>query len=233
MKTGPIPVSTTEATTCPPNCAFNGNGCYAAHGPIRWFWDRVGEKVTDAWDHFLRQVRALPDNMPWRHNQAGDLAGVGEAVDPASLRALALANKGRRGFTYTHKRPIASRGVSERLAAKNAAAIKESNDSGFTVNISANTMSEADKFAALDIGPVVVALPKSQTENCKTPEGRHVIVCPYYKNPLMTCSVCLLCQKRGRKSIVGFPAHGPGWRPVDVIARDEGKNTEAVEACAV
>lgn len=228
QKTGPIPVSTTEASTCPKSCPMRGNGCYASYGPMSWQWKQVGKTKGGHWDLFLEQIKALPPGMIWRHNQAGDLPGRGDSIDPASLAALSRANRGRRGFTYTHKPPIAQKGVQKRTAARNAKAVKDANDLGFTVNLSADTMSEADELAELGIGPVVVALPKDQLENTKTPAGRPVIICPYYKNSLMTCSVCQLCQKRGRKTIVGFPAHGTGWSKVDRIAR--GQTEEAAQA---
>lgn len=228
QKTGPIPVSTSEASTCPPSCPFMGNGCYAGQGPIKWQWDKVGNGAGHTWDMFLRQIQALPPGMIWRHNQAGDLAGAGDGINAASLEALSRANRGRRGFTYTHKPVIAQKGVSEHRAASNRKSVQKANNSGFTVNLSADTMSEADELAELGIGPVVVALPKDQTSNTKTPAGRPVIICPYYKNNLMTCSVCQLCQKRGRKTIVGFPAHGTGWAKVDRIAR--GQTEEAAPA---
>jgi hypothetical protein len=40
-KTGPIPVSTTSADTCPNDCPFRGNGCYADGYPLKGRWDEV------------------------------------------------------------------------------------------------------------------------------------------------------------------------------------------------
>ena len=74
-KTGPIPVSTSSAETCP-TCPLKGAGCYAESGPLA---------------------------ILWRHNQAGDLPGAGNTVDREALRQLVKANGKRRGFTYTHK----------------------------------------------------------------------------------------------------------------------------------
>jgi hypothetical protein len=74
-KTGPIPVSTTSADTCPDVCPLkNGGGCYAEHGRLRIHWDKVsaGERGMD-WDSFCHIIAGLPDKTFWRHNQAGDL----------------------------------------------------------------------------------------------------------------------------------------------------------------
>src|SRR5438874_866543 len=104
-KTGPIPVSTSSSDTCPPSCPLRGGkGCYAESGPISWFWRRV--KRTDlgvSWNRFLSQVRSLPEGQLWRHNQAGDLPAVGEDIDREMLRDVIDTNRGRRGFTFTHK----------------------------------------------------------------------------------------------------------------------------------
>ncbi|MEG0068146.1 MAG: hypothetical protein RR740_26515, partial [Pseudomonas sp.] len=40
-KTGPIPVTTTSADSCPPSCSFKGNGCYAESGPLALHWKAV------------------------------------------------------------------------------------------------------------------------------------------------------------------------------------------------
>ena len=51
VKTGPIPVSTTTAKSCPANCPLVNNGCYGAGGPVAIHWrkvteEKVGKRVT-------------------------------------------------------------------------------------------------------------------------------------------------------------------------------------------
>jgi hypothetical protein len=120
-KTGPIPVSTSTAATCPTSCPFNaGNGCYASSGPLALFWRKVTENKAGAeYGAFLKQIRALLDGQLWRHNQSGDLAGDGDALDIGALDALVAANKGKRGFTYTHK-PLATAAEREAIERANA-----------------------------------------------------------------------------------------------------------------
>lgn len=84
----------------------------------------------------------------WRHNQAGDLPGENDTIDLVALAQLAEANVGKRGFTYTHKP----------MTADNAAAVKQANARGFTINLSADNLSEADDLAEMQVGPVVVVL---------------------------------------------------------------------------
>ena len=212
-KTGPIPVTTSSATTCPSACPFNsGNGCYAASGPLAMHWRKVTDgQRGDTYNALLAQIKSMTDGQLWRHNQAGDLAGVGDALDVSALDALVAANKGKRGFTYTHK-PLETAAERDAVARANA--------NGFTVNLSANDLSHADALADLAIGPVVVVLPSDATQNTVTPAGRKIVVCPATIRDDVTCADCGLCA-RLRDAIVGFPAHGTSKRKADAVARHE------------
>lgn len=203
-KTGPIPVSTTSKATCPLDCAMRGE-CYAASGPLALHWGAVsnGTRGTD-WETFCASIAALPDGQLWRHNQAGDLPGDGRTVDPAALGALVAANRGRRGFSYTHYRDTAS-----------LQWVRHANDWGFTVNLSANNLADADTLADTGAGPVVCVLPSDARENARTPAGRRVVVCPATQRDDVSCATCQLCQRQ-RDTIVGFPAHGTKRRVIDI-----------------
>jgi hypothetical protein len=156
----------------------------------------------------MAQIKRLPRGTLWRHNQAGDLPGDGDNIDAIQMRELIAANRGKRGFTFTHKP----------LTRANRVLVKEANDSGFTVNLSANDLAHADALAALDIGPVVVVLPEHQTRPTRTPEGRAVAICPATLADDVTCQTCGLCALRYRKAIIGFPAHGNGKRKASAVA---------------
>ncbi len=202
-KTGPIPVSTSSSDTCPTSCPLlANNSCYAKHGPLAIQWRRVdaGEHAK-AWGDFLADVHALPEGQLWRHNQAGDLPGPGDEIDIIALCELVETQRGRRGFTYTHK-PVTSDSL-------NAAIVGWANHNGFTINLSANSMADADRLAELDIGPVVTVLPSdaAKNETLETPAGRTVVPCPATYQDDVSCSTCQLCQRQ-RAVIVGFPAHG-------------------------
>ena len=208
-KTGPIPVSTTGAQTCPNSCPFKAGGCYAKGGPLAMHWRKVteGERGT-AWGEFCSTIKALPAGQVWRHNQAGDLPGDGDNIDVAALWQLVQANGDSRGFTYTHY---------DVTDADNASAVELANMYGFTVNLSANNVAHADELAALDIGPVVTVLDADASENTTTPAGRKVVVCPATQRDDVTCSDCQLCQRQ-RDVIIGFPAHGSSKRKASAIA---------------
>jgi hypothetical protein len=216
-KTGPIPVSTSTATNCPPSCPFNragkgdyadAGGCYAESGPLALHWRKITQGLRGlVWSAFCDEISRLPKGQLWRHNQAGDLAGDGEYVDAHKLAELTQANKGRRGFTYTHKH----------TTDENVEAIRCANAHGFTVNLSANNLAHADKLADLKAGPVVCVLPSNQTKNTTTPAGRKVVICPATYREHTTCATCGLCQKQ-REAIVGFPAHGTTKRKANAVA---------------
>ena len=197
-KTGRMPVSMTDMASCPTSCPLRGGGCYAEFGNVRVHWQRVATDRAVSWQEFCRSIAALPPDTLWRHNEAGDLPGFGDALLTSALEQLVEANHGRRGFTFTHK-PL--RRAEERKA------IALANARGFTINLSANSLEHADELAALAIGPVVVVLPSDAPTKLATPEGRTVIVCPAETSGL-TCATCGLCSKPQRKAIIGFRAHG-------------------------
>lgn len=203
-KTGAIPVSTTERDSCPDDCAMRAE-CYADAGPLALHWDAVSDgRRAMTWDAFCDAVETLEPGQFWRHNQAGDLPRKGRTIDPVKLGQLVRANRGRRGFTYSHHRDAQSLGW-----------IRHANAWGFTVNLSANDLRDADALADTGAGPVVVVLPSTQTENTTTPAGRKVVVCPATQRDDVSCATCQLCQRQ-RSTIVGFPAHGTKKRVIDI-----------------
>ncbi len=206
-KVGPIPVSTSESATCPKTCG-EYKACYAKLGPMLIHWRHVdnGTRGT-SWDKFCTAIANLPIGQFWRHNQAGDLPGVDNDIDTAALAQLVDANKGKKGFTYTHKNVKTQ---------KNADAIKSANKNGFTINLSADNVAMADDYKTLNLGPVVVVLPSVVSENFVTPKGNKVVICPAVTHESVTCVKCKLCAWKDRDVIIGFPAHGGRKKLIDI-----------------
>lgn len=214
-KTGPIPVTTTSEETCPEACPLKKNGCYAEAGPLALFWRKVTERKAGlSWQAAMAEIRKLPKGTLWRHNQAGDLPGIGDSIDKDSMESLIAANRGKRGFTYTHK-PVTP-------GSENAYLVAKANLAGFAVNLSANTLAEADDLADLGIAPVVVVMPADQTTATTTPAGRKVAICPAVIADNVSCASCGICALRDRKAIIGFPAHGTSKRKASAIAEGVG-----------
>lgn len=206
-KTGPIPITYSERETCPPSCPHYRSDCYAEDFYTRLTWDKVGARGQD-WGALCAQVQALQPGTLWRHNVAGDLPGQGESVDAVALGELVKANRGRRGFTYTHKK-----------GAQALHWVKHSNAWGFTVNLSADDAGEADTLAATGAGPVVCIVPIDTPDKAYTPQGRPLIVCPAQSRDDVTCADCGLCARADRAVIVAFRAHGTRARLADQKAR--------------
>lgn len=201
-KTGAMPVSTSHKGTCPDSCPLKAQGCYAKGGALNIHWKAVSEGERGyEWNDFLIQIKKIGRNELWRHNQAGDLVGKNNQIDRKALSELVAANKGRKGFSYTHYP----------LTPNNLKALRKANEDGFTINVSTNRLSEVDK--ALESGlPVVTVLPylkEGYTDRTlQTEGGNTVLICPASLGKEITCKSCTLCQKRDRSFAIGFIAHG-------------------------
>ena len=205
-KTGPIPQTYTERASCPPSCSQYRAACYAEDFHTRLNWDKVPSRGTDL-DGLLTAINRLPKGQLWRHNVAGDLPGDGEQVDAYQLGQIVKANRGRKGFTYTHKHsPDAIQWA------------KHATQWGFTVNLSADDVGHADRLAAHGL-PVAVIVPMDTPKHSTTPEGRPVLICPAQTTDYMTCALCALCQRADRRQIIGFRAHGTKAKQADRLAR--------------
>jgi len=227
IKTGPMPVTTTHAGTCPPACPMRAQGCYAsAGGPLALHWRKVTEEGRgEGWQDFLaslgKTLAKRPIRQLWRHNQAGDLPGSGNRINRGQALQLAQVNAqhGARGWTYTHK-PVEGSGY---WASRNRETIRLMIAAGFAVNLSANNLAHADRLAALGIAPVAVVLPAATGgRKLQTPEGRPVVVCPAtLPGSKVTCATCGLCAVNNlSRPIVGFPAHGPQRRKAEAACSE-------------
>jgi len=163
-----------------------------------------------SWQAFLQAVRNFPEHALWRHNVSGDLPGNGEKINRKMLADLVSANTGKRSFTYSHKHATQD----------NLAAIRAANRTGFTINLSANTLEDSDTLARKKASPVIVILPADSASRHveHIPEGRNVIICPEsYRQDLQRIN-CGLCADPTRTAIIAFPAHGPAFRRAERVA---------------
>lgn len=208
-KTGPIPTTTSDRATCPTTCPFYDKGCYAKSGSQAIHWRKVSNAERGfVWDEFVNQIRKIAKNQIWRHNVSGDLQHNNGNIDYKKLRQLIMANKGRRGYTYTH----------HKLNEHNIVSLQNANMMGFTVNVSCESTEEADRVMTEHEIPAVAVVNSDKTDRFyKTSSGRKVITCPATIHDNVTCSTCGLCQKADRDYIIAFPAHGNAKRTVNEI----------------
>jgi hypothetical protein len=137
------------------------------------------------------------------------LAGDGKRLDATANFQLSEANKGKRGWTYTHYDVLSDD--------HNANVVEQMVKDGFVVNLSGNNLAHADDLYDKGIAPVTTVLPSTQLTNTTTPKGRKVVVCPAVIKDDVSCQSCGLCA-RLRDAIVGFPAHGNGKKKADAVA---------------
>lgn len=204
-KTGDgVAVIMAPRSTCPGSCPMRpvtagGNGaCYAEQWPMALHWTALdsGQRGADAADT-IAAISQLPTGLPVRYATAGDLPGDGRTIDTALATALVTATQGRRAWTYTHHRDGAT------IAALNSV------PGGMTVNVSTDSLSDAD--ASIDAGhPTVTVLPLGTAlRGVRTPAGVPVITCPaQIPGSEVTCSECDLCARKSRPYVIGFIAHG-------------------------
>ena len=201
-KTGPIPTTYAHRETCPPSCGQYRTSCYAEDIYTRMAWGKVSLDL----DALCDRISALPDATLWRYGIAGDLPGEGEKIDAYALGRIVQANRGKRGFAFSHKHsPNAIRWIRHAVAW------------GFTINLSADDAGHADVLAETGL-PVACLVPMDTPERSTTPAGRPIRVCPAQTRDT-TCKDCQLCSRPNRKVIVGFRAHGTRARRADGLAR--------------
>ena len=203
-KTGRMPVTTTESSSCPSTCPHINGNCYAKSGfHLRMHWDKVSQKERGgSWSDLCDFVRSLKPNQLWRHNQAGDLPYLRyedeELITLPLLKDLVEANKssGAKGYTYSH----------HILNTHNSEAIKYANRNGFTVNASCESMAQADDAIKQGI-PSVCVVDNTKDVPKRTPAGTRVLVCPAQTSDT-NCNDCGICAQSNRKCVVAFLAHG-------------------------
>ena len=207
-KTGVMPVVTSSRETCPPECPlWELNICYAKHSWMGIHWRKVssgerGESFADV----IAKIKRIAKGVIWRWGVAGDLPGEDGFLAESDCYAISLSNGRSDGYAYTHYSPYKG---------NNRAIIKAMNSSNFTVNLSSDTLTEADDFVATGL-PVVTLLPVGAPKVSYTPGGNKVVKCPAIPDKV-TCSTCKLCTKKDRDFIVGFEAHGTGRNAINKL----------------
>lgn len=227
-KTGPMPVVTASKQTCPTSCPLQDNGCYAEAGPIAILWRAVtsGSKGISFAD-LCRRIRRLPRGQIWRYGQAGDLPGEGDEIDGDQLSELAAANARRPAIVFTHKPPTLA----------NLKHLRAAIGLGLHINLSADSLSEADELASTGLSVVTIlsseygrkdgeALQAYRTRRKRlpshTPAGLRIAICPATYLDL-TCVECQVCSKsRANGTVMGFPAHANRASRVDAVFMEDG-----------
>jgi len=204
---GTIPASTTEPKSCPSTCALK-DVCYAKFHFQGANWRKVSETGL-LWTEFLSKVRKIARGQIWRHNVSGDLPSDAEGnINVEDVRGLVVANRGRRGYTYTH----------HILNTENVAILQEANNNGFTISASCECVEVADQVMTEHGIPAVAVINSEESRRFfTTTNGRKVVVCPAKIHDNVTCSTCGICANPDRTVVVAFPAHGTAKKKTNSI----------------
>jgi hypothetical protein len=214
-KTGPMPIVMAPKQTCPAKCPFKGF-CYGIQWPIGLHWNKISEgKRGFSFEEAMAKVKELPRRLPWRYGDVGDLPGCGANIAPRQVELLVKANKGKKGFCFTHKP----------MTKPNQRLVRMLNAKSFTVNLSGEGPTKADKLLALGVGPVATVL-VDQPEGwrrARTTKGTRIQRCPaeFTKTQCITCGGDKgpICTWRDRKFVVGFTPHGNVKKKIERIVR--------------
>lgn len=209
-KTGAMLLVRSPRSTCPDSCGLKDNGCYAYNFPTVLHWvkqDTIGVDFATV----LYAIRTLPKGTIWRLFEAGDFEPSPEnpeIISPSQVVSLLSANKGKRGFGYTHY-PVLP----------NLEALQLMNASGLTINASADNFEQAKLYFSLGL-PTVLVVAKDHPKD-KVVDGLRVVVCPNQSvrssnGQRPQCVDCQLCQIADRDYIIGFRAHGTKAKKIKV-----------------
>lgn len=205
-KTGPIITWETSSGTCPPTCG-QYDRCYAKfhHAKIHWVRLDLGKRGY-TFPVFLDRLLELPPGQLARGNQWGDQPGDGTTLNIPAFRALVARVSRFRAWSYTHY-PLTPETVRE---------LRSATALGYTVNVSADTLEQAEEKALTGLPVVVTVDPKTEPVSYTPRLGLKVVICPAQTKENVTCKSCgngvPLCYRPKRKYVIGFRAHGPGAR---------------------
>lgn len=219
-KTGDIMQSYSSRSTCPKDCVFKNNGCYAEGYHTKMVWDRCEDKNDARYvingeqlkigllEGAFNKLRKNPacDSILFRHNVAGDLAVEGtNLIDVNRVDTIAVAIEGAnkvageiiKGYTYTH--------CNIDLNASDI--IHDAAHKGFLINASCETVDEVKHAKSLGINAVIASVDPKETEKELKAVGLYGAQCPAQVNEGMDCDRCQLCAKN-RKVVIIFEVHG-------------------------
>lgn len=222
-KIGDMPSSYSPRSTCPDTCGLKNNGCYGDKFPIRLHWDRYSSDNKNNWEDFVSQVRDFRQANPnklWRYNVVGDLVGNKNKIDFYKLKKLVKANNKGKVLAYTHKHNLSGTKMSE----DNIAHVRYANKRGFTINLSADNVSDAKILSDKTNLPVATVLnmtkqkydvlkPQVRKDYTEYLSDNKIVICPEQTqdklsaSKTITCDTCQLCANPKRKVIVGFLKH--------------------------
>ena len=191
-KVGAMAVSYSPRQTCPDTCPLKNGKCYGENFPIKLHWDNYSNDLNDNYDRFIDEIklyRKYNGNKIWRHNIVGDLVADKDfKINAKKLYQLIDANKKGDVICYTHHHTIKDKNGKNKLSLYNLNRIKEANELGFTINLSADTIDQAKQLYNKTKLPTAVSLPVTKNKT--------VLM---YCNSILTLHTARFLSERGVK----------------------------------
>ena len=220
-KVGAMAVSYSPRQTCPDTCPLKNGKCYGENFPISLHWNNYSKDLTDNYDKFIDEIklyRKYNGNKIWRHNIVGDLVADKDfKINAKKLYQLIDANNKGAVICYTHHHTIKDKNGKNKVSRYNLNRIKEANELGFTINLSADTIDQAKQLYNKTKLPTAVSLPVTKNKYKKLSKDKQadykkellkdkIVICPEQTHDVK-CIDCKLCNKSDRKVIIGFLEH--------------------------
>ena len=201
-KTGAIPQTYMDKSTCPKRCPWRGHGCYGENFTTNLTWNRVYDPLESIKD----SVKELKGKCVIRQSVAGDIATPNtNDIDRHTVDILNDAYKGHFAYTYTHCE----------LSPIN---VKIAKASKMVINFSCETLSQVKKCKKYGV-PSVLSVRKMEGEE-KTIDGIKFKKCPAIYKEGMNCKKCLKCLNKNRNYVIVFEVHGKGQKKADFLIKD-------------
>lgn len=199
-KLGPVSCTLASQHTCPRQCPFLGNGCYAEQGPLGFTTRRMNRADTTDRVKLARlealAIGELSGTRPLRLHVVGDSTTRTGTKVLAKASEKYMAKHDEKVWTYTHawrQVPRSDWGAVSVLAScESPVDVAAAHERGYAAAL---VVPEFNGDKAFDIGGGFKAIPcPNQTR------GR-------------TCAECKLCldgeRLRENKLVIAFAAHGP------------------------
>jgi len=188
-------------STCSDVCPFKRSGCFGDNFPLSLHWDRL-DRSGLSWDEMIGKIQALQPLTLFRHNVVGDLHLLDDgSIDEVKLEAFAQAARSKRPIVYTHS-PQTTRNLNA------LSKLRESR--GLVVNVSCETLAQAERALSFGVNAVLTVKRSEVTETTRNGKTLALVPCPAESRDDVTCATCKLCARDRVASgvVVTFHAHG-------------------------
>ena len=201
-KLGDASATSAAQVSCPPDCPFFEDGCYAENGPQGWTTARLNKaaeameaSAMDAAHAEAEAIRSLSGKRDLRLHVVGDCRTAEAARTVAAAAEEHKAKHGKAAWTYTHASADVPR------------------EAWGSVSVLASCESPADIPAARQRGyATALVVAKFASDKAYTLAGERVIPCPEMTGRASGCTDCRLCfddaRLRSARLTIAFEAHG-------------------------